>query len=174
MWLFQSVCAVVCRVKFIQCAKLTCRCELVTDYKSPSSINSNKYSFGLHTAVDQTQTQIHTFRISTMNMKVCCVYASIDRMSRGYWYAYRSGEKNQVPQVDKVPKRIVVLCTFDILALRNIYTCVVNQLTNTDKIYINIHLNISVAFVTIIRVLYKNTIFFLKQYDDGRKSDGNM
>jgi hypothetical protein len=121
VWLFQSVCAVGCRVNIIQCAKLTCLYELVTDYKSPSNINSNEYSFVLHTTVDQTQTPIHTFRTSTMNMKVCCVGAAIDRMSHGYRYDYRSGEAHRVPQVDSAEK-MVVHCMFHILALRNIYT----------------------------------------------------
>ena len=138
-WLFQSVCAVGCRVNIIQCAKLTCLYESVTVYKSPPNINSNKYSFGLHTAVVQTQTPIHMFGTSTMNMKVCCVCAAIDRMSRGHWYDYRRGEGHRVPQADTIPKRMVVRCMFHILALRNIYTSVVNQQTHTAKICFNIY-----------------------------------
>jgi hypothetical protein len=86
VWLFQCISAVGYMVNIIQCAKLTRLYELVTDYKSPSSITINKDSSGLHTAVDQIQTPIYTFRTRTMNMKVCCVCAAIDRVSHGYWY----------------------------------------------------------------------------------------
>ena len=44
-----------------------------------------------------------------------------------------------------------------IRALRNIYTCVVNQQVKCVFTSAEIHLRVSVAFETTIRMFYKNT-----------------